>query len=115
MTRRTDQNARQRSDLSEGQILQGKESMEIATELVGLMEAAVSLFGSGCTVELRFESTHEDDSRYWTCSVVDPDVDMERAWGFGDSAEVAIAGCSMRLEMWRHGVDPAAVDSSRMM
>lgn len=89
--------------------------MEIATALVGLMDAAVSLFGSGCTVELLFESTHEDDSRYWTCSVLDPDVDIERAWGFGDSAGLAIAGCSMQLEMWRHGVDPAAVDSGRMM
>jgi hypothetical protein len=89
--------------------------MQIASALEGLMDAAVTLFGSGCTVELLFESTRESGRRFWTCSVVDPVVDIERAWGAADSAELAISACSMRLEMWRHGIDPATVDASRVM
>jgi hypothetical protein len=48
--------------------------MQIASALGGLMDAAVTLFGSGCTVELLFESTRESGRRFWTCSVVDPSL-----------------------------------------
>lgn len=86
--------------------------MGLNESLTGLMDQARSVCGEQLEGTLALELacwTVKDRRMHFACAAidrVDPDTELELAFGYGPSAELAIARCSAQLEVRRWGFLP---------
>ncbi len=89
--------------------------MDLNQSLTSLIDQARSVCGEQLDGTLMLELvfwTLEDRRMHWACAAIDridPDTEVELAFGFGPSAEVAVARCSAQLEMRRFGFLPGTL------
>jgi len=92
--------------------------MDLNQSLTDLFDQATSICGRQLNGKLMVEVAlwrREDPGIHWTCVVidaVDSDTKVELAFGFGPTAEVAVALCAAQLEMRRWGLLPGALPTA---
>jgi len=98
-----------RTSLCNQEIRSGSKRMDLNQTLMDLFAQATSICGRQLDGKLMVEVAlwRRDDRRmHWTCVVidaVDADTKVELAFGFGPTADVAVALCAAQLEMRRWG------------